>query len=60
MTSYTLGRHYDLVWDAIMTEYPGTSLRLVSWDAIMTSYLGRHYELVSWDAIMTSYPGTPL
>ena len=36
-----LGRHYDLVsWDALMTEYPGTSLELVSWDAIMTSYHG--------------------
>ena len=48
-----MGRHYDLVsWGAIMTEYPGTSLR--------TRILGRHYDLVSWDAIMTKYLGTPL
>ena len=47
MTTYLLGRHYDLVYcDAIMISYP--------------RILGRHYDLVSWDAIMISYPGTPL
>ena len=32
----TLGRHYDLPWDAIM----GRHYDIISWDAIMTEYPG--------------------